>query len=269
MGVLRRPDFSPESFIEHAQTLVEAARVRSAPINLTRLAQLRGVDQIVLSPTLGVSGQLVWNGRALLIQLNSKESSERRNFTCCHEIAHTFRFDGSETKFRGVPREFNCAHDAIEERLCDRAASEMLLPARFFSPAASTLAPSIESLKSLAKRFGASLRATIRRIGETAAWPVVFIVWKQTSQARPGSDLGVAWSVRPAGSRCFIRRFAQAHPISGMYGTFRSGITTLESETLNLGSLRGRYIVENARFGEVVVSIVHDPRLQGGKHNAG
>src|SRR5882724_8694292 len=146
MAQINRLLSSEDRFIERAQKLVEAATVKTARPDLEDLATLSGVDRVVLSPTLAVSGQLVWNGRALVIELNTKESAERRNFTCCHEIAHTFCFDGSVVKFRGAAHEFKCAPNAVEERLCDRAASEMLLPAKFFVPAASNFAPSIDAV---------------------------------------------------------------------------------------------------------------------------
>jgi len=46
-----------------------------------------------------------------------------------------------------------------------------------------------------------------------------------------------------------------------MYATFVSARSTMETETLNLGTLRGKYLVENKRFGDYLVSVVHHPNL--------
>ena len=49
---------------------------------------------------------------------------------------------------------------------------------------------------------------------------------------------------------------------SGIYATFAASHRPCEVERLDLGSLRGKYVVESARVGEYVISIVHDPQLQ-------
>jgi hypothetical protein len=102
------------------------------------------------------------------------------------------------------------------------------------------------------------------RIGQLGMWPVVFVVWKFTNGLESARKLRIFWSVRPAGSRCYVPRHAAADPRSGIYATFLSAQPTCERETLYLGSLRGKHMVENARFGEYVVSIVRDPKLRGG-----
>jgi hypothetical protein len=264
-------ELSPEAFAERAAYLTDAAKLKAPPTVPIDVARLCGVDDVIVSSNLSVSGQLVWNGRALFIQLNSNESPERRNFTCCHEIAHTFSFDGS-AKFRSAhhDRELQCAPaTAREESLCDLAASELLLPGKFFIPAARRLPPSIRAVTTLAKTFGASFRATMRRIGETAVWPVVFVIWQQLRNPKPGAELGVAWVVAPAGAPYSVPRYAPAARASGMYATFISGISTIEREVLKLGNIRGCFDVESAKLGRFVISIVHDARLEGRTRNAG
>jgi len=143
------------------------------------------------------------------------------------------------------------------------------MPRKFFSRAAQKLSPSLDSVRTLARTFQASLTATVVRIGRTRSWPVAFIVWR--FMPRPGSTwkLRVLWSVRPEGERCYIPKFAPAATQSGTYATFISAIPTWETEVLNLGDLRGKFVVENARFGKYVVSIVHDPKFNRRTQNAG
>jgi hypothetical protein len=62
--------------------------------------------------------------------------------------------------------------------------------------------------------------------------------------------------------RCYVPNNASADDASGIYATFIASHPTCEVERLDLGSLRGKYVVENARVGEYVISIVHDPRLR-------
>jgi len=241
---------------------VEKAEVTAPPVDLSRLASLRGIDRIVLRRDLGASGQLRRDRGALIVELDSREPIERRNFTFCHELAHTFVLDDSPSKFRDQLVAVACSRYAREEYLCDRAAAEMLMPERLFRPLVLSLEPSLGSVVQLARQFQSSIRATIVRIGQIAAWPTVFLVWRFTS--RPGSTrkLRVAWSVKPEGARCFVPRNAPADPISGMCATFASSCPTVEIESLELGSLRGKYLVENKRFGKYVVSAVHHPNLR-------
>lgn len=251
-----------EIFMNKAKRLVTDSCITVPPVNPLELARRQGIRRVVLSDNLDVSGQLVRESGDFVIVLNARESPERRNFSCCHEIAHTFALDHSFSKFRLVGDARTCVGASPEERLCDRAAAEMLMPEKFFTPLASELEASIDSLARLAKIFGASLRATIVRAAELGVWPVIFIGWKFAPRLGSSHKLRVSWSVRPAGSRRFIPRHASADLTSGMYATFTSGCQTLETAKLELGSLRGKYLVENGRFGEHVVSIVHDSTLR-------
>lgn len=249
-------------FIAKAKELVEESGLKRPPIEPLKLARLRGIQRVVLSRTIPVSGQLLQEGRELIVRLNASEPRERQNFTLCHELAHTFVLDTSLAKFRQNPVALTCSRASLEERLCDRAAAEMLMPEKFFRPMAASLEPSVSSLICLARTFASSIRATIVRLGQLGVWPVVLVGWRFA--ARPGSSpkLRVSWSVRPQGSRCLVPLHAPADPGSGMYATFVASRPTCETESLNLGSLRGKYLVENVRFGHYVVSIIHDPKLR-------
>jgi len=255
-------------FLSHARRLVDASRIDRPPVDPALLANLCGIQRIVLLPGLPVSGQLVESSGELTIQLNAREPVERRNFTACHEIAHTFEVRSRLPKYRSSSGLSRCADDATEEALCDLAAAELLMPRRFFISAARDLSPSLTSVRILAQTFQASVRATLRRIGQLRVWPVVFIVWR--FMPRPGSvsKLRVDWSVKPDGHRCFVPRFASASKTSDIYASFIWSRPMTEMEELNLGSLRGRFLVESDRFGEYVVSVVHDPRFDERAPNA-
>ena len=250
-----------DGFIAQAQALVDAAGITAPPVDPESLAKLRGIVRVVVRDGLGASGQLRREKGRLIIELGSEEPIERRNFTCCHEIAHTFALDDSSSKFRDLQPGAPCTRYTREEYLCDRAAAEMLMPTKFFRPAAIELEPGIASVIQLARQFRSSIRATLVRIGQVAAWPTVFLVWRFSSRFGSTKKLRVSWSVKPEGARCFVPRHAPADPRSGMYATFVSARSTMETETLNLGTLRGKYLVENKRFGDYLVSVVHHPNL--------
>ena len=247
-----------ESFVSMAKSLVGRSRIAQPPIDPAQLAKLQGVQRIILSSSLSGSGRLVRIGPELAIVLNKSESRERRNFTCCHEIAHTFALQGSAEKLR-ASGSIECDQSSVEEDLCDRAAAEMLMPECLFRRHAETLEPSIDSVLSLSKSFGASIRATMVRLGALSCWRAVFSVWRFAATLGSAKRLRVAWSVRPAPLRCFVPRHASVDPTSSIYATFVTGHRSLRQEAFSLGSLRGSHLVESARFGDHVVSIVHRP----------
>ena len=82
-------------FIAQAKALVDAAGVTSPPVDPTALARLCGVRRVLVRRDLGASGQLRSEGGELVIELESSDPPERRNFSCCHEIAHTFALNDS------------------------------------------------------------------------------------------------------------------------------------------------------------------------------
>jgi IrrE N-terminal-like domain len=265
MSLLSRVE---QNYIARAEELVEALRIKRLPVDLLQLAELSGITRVVVVPRLDVSGRLVWTGSELVAQLNGREHPSRRSFTLCHEIAHTFA-DPMPTRVKYRAGAVDCDEDRTEEVLCDRAASELLFPRKIFLREARSCDPNVESLRHLATVFGASLSATILRLGQLGIWPVVFLIWRFISHPGQERRLRIAWSVKPDRWHCYVPRYASADQASGMYATFITAHPTFEVERLDLGGLRGRYLVENARFGNHVVSLVHDPKLRGRGRNAG
>lgn len=256
-----------ERFLARARHLVDESGIVKPPVDPVRLARLQGVQRIIMSSSLDTSGRLIRIGQELVVVLNGRELPERRNFTCCHEIAHTFELDDSP-KFREAAR-LDCIPSSVEEYLCDRAAAEMLMPAKLFRQSAEALEPSIDSVSRLSKSFATSISATIVRLGGLSCWKVVFIVWKFATKLGSSGKLRVSWSVRPAEFRCFVPKHATTDSTSGIYATFVTARRNLRQETLDLGSLRGRHVVESARFGDHVLSIVHEPNLSREDRHAG
>lgn len=245
-----------------ARSLVDRGGFLQPPIDPYRLARLRGIHKVILSASLETSGALILNEeQELIVQLKASEPLERRNFSLCHEIAHTLVTNVKDAKFRPLAGPPTCTKWSVEEYLCDQAAGEMLMPAKLFKAAALAHEPSLNAVAALAQIFSASISATIVRIGQLALWPVVFIVWRFKTHFDSPPKLRVSWSVRPHGTRCFVPRHASAAPHSSMLATYESGISTIETDFLSFGSLAGRFLVENSRFGNHVVSLVHAPKM--------
>jgi IrrE N-terminal-like domain len=115
---------------------------------------------------------------AAIITVNSKASAERQRFSVCHEIGHWIYHR---------KRMLLCPADEIErpsaegmtlERVADRFASELLMPAYIFGPIAEGLGrPSMHVVRKLAEIFGASQTATAIRLVEMSQEPMVLVCY--------------------------------------------------------------------------------------------
>lgn len=175
----RRYDWSksPEGLIVHlCQDLLGQTESR-APVDVRRLASFRGarVEEAEQAP----AGLLHWDGNRLVISVRSSDSEERRRFTVCHEICHTFfpGFREGRTRTDSEVERFDQVDP--EEYLCDLGASELLIPRRDFLP---LLPPTftLDDILELAPRFGASLEATAIRCVTLSRSPVAVLVLERS-----------------------------------------------------------------------------------------
>jgi hypothetical protein len=126
---------------------------------------------------------LVDRGDHYLIYTASGISRGRRNFSAFHEMAHTFFLEASkERKPFLSPAEQELLRSSYqeEERLCNIAATEFLLPTDPFQENLRDMEISWESIRFLATRFEASLEATARRVGEFYEGPLLIARWKMS-----------------------------------------------------------------------------------------
>lgn len=106
-------------------------------------------------------------GQQLEIQFNPSRPNTRRNFSICHEIAHTFFPDCYEhVRLRSRnKRQFD--PDAEVERLCDIGASELLLPLDPFLKCVRRYGMTLRAIDPLRQLFESSRDATISRLVQT------------------------------------------------------------------------------------------------------
>jgi hypothetical protein len=68
--------------------------------------------------------------------------------------------------------------DREEEFLCDYAASELIMPSSYFFRDVRYLGPSLGAVFELARRYQASLRATVIKFAEMSLWKCAFFFWR-------------------------------------------------------------------------------------------
>jgi len=167
------------------------------PFDPYRFASMIGVQ--VLDRDISVDGLLEQTSdKRLVVYLKRSASHHRKRFTLSHELAHAFFYDilAPSRHFRG-----KSSYDIEEERLCDMAAAQLLMPFSTFSQDlrstqnGSGVTPSI--LLQLMSRYEVSLQAVAIR----TAWltrNTICALWE-----RDGNAINMKW-VTPQSLRPFV-----------------------------------------------------------------
>jgi len=146
-----------------ARKLLQESGITSPPFLPERLAALRGIK--ILKEDLGNLDSLLLPLRdGFEIKINVTHSPQRQNFSCAHEIAHTFFLEEEGRTVIERLKRGNGQSANWEEELCDIAASELLMPYQIFSRYASRYNFGIRSLLPLSQIFNTSIVPTALRL---------------------------------------------------------------------------------------------------------
>lgn len=176
---------TPERAIIKAiyHTLPELRHVEP-PVDIMRLAAKRNVLGI-RNVTMALDGTIsLLNKNEYVIELNRAHPISRRRFTCGHEIGHTFflelddeitvranlRIEDENVELMGSTKQ--------EERLCNVAAAEILMPHGPFSSMVRSAGILSRSIISLSQAFKTSLLATSRRLVEVSPIKILIALWE-------------------------------------------------------------------------------------------
>lgn len=148
-----------------AQKLLQESRITRPPFLPERLAVLRGI-KIVKEDLGNLDSLLIPLRDGFQIKINMKYPPNRQNFSCAHEIGHTFFFEEEgKTLFRTLTKEKGekISNNWLEN-LCDISAAELLMPSVIFSKYASHYKFHISSLATLSRIFNTSVDASAIRL---------------------------------------------------------------------------------------------------------
>jgi hypothetical protein len=213
-----------------------SARFPGEPPPLRKIAHAVGIEQIDRRD-LPASGLLVETGSSKYVALiRASDPPTRQRFSLAHEIAHVL------VSHAGVESDLSCRRAPIE-RLCDRIAAELVLPATQYLNAR-TEPPTLDHALDVARRCRASEVASVLRLADI--FPEVTVVaWATRSRPGGSAKLRILWSRSPKGK--FIPEFAPP-PASLDLDSLRIGDVLRARAALNLGSLRGPHLVESVRI---------------------
>lgn len=168
-----------------------------------------------------------------VIEVNAQSDPGRQNFTLAHEIGHTF-FLLHEPKERNRRTDKSIeVYDVgnLEERLCDIAAAELLMPEAMFVHKAFDLGPSITAIRKLCQLFRCSTMAVSRRFAEAGAWKTSISYWRLNEQ--DSSSFVVEWSQTSRSVGLYLPKGATVKGISLLEDTWSKG--TLEQGYTDFG----------------------------------
>ena len=140
-------------------------------------------------------------------------------------------------KYRTNLPEFS-QQDEDEERLCNIAASELLMPTSIFSKIVKDFSPSPQALKRISELFETSLTATLVKLQVLRLWDANFILWKFKNK-----KLEPEWLAGHSHGLSYKPKFELLnYNASGIYHTFLTGDDTSDFEWVSLnGGHKKRY----------------------------
>jgi Zn-dependent peptidase ImmA (M78 family) len=161
---------SPEKWIlDQVHKLLSEAKQLTPPINLEALCSQRHIS-VVYKNDIPDATLRVENNKFIAEVRQTKQYSKRWRFSIAHEIAHTFFYDLSRVPIERVFHRYSAYED--EERLCDIAASEILMPETLikqlikYIPKPGDSNFSLQIFLNLLKKFNVSADAMARRLCE-------------------------------------------------------------------------------------------------------
>jgi hypothetical protein len=161
----------------HARRLIAESGLTEPPFRPASYAHVRRVKKIVYKD-MHVEGCLIPCGGDFIIELRKDRPQGRMNFTCAHELGHTFFYESVPSVKYRTAASSEPHHDPEEERLCNVAAAELLMPSEVFAKVSRDYRQSAQSLQAIAQTFESSLTATAVRLLNLKVWEAKFICWQ-------------------------------------------------------------------------------------------
>jgi hypothetical protein len=168
-----------DAITKRARELVRHSGITEPPFPPAEFARLRKVRSIEYR-NMEEDGRLIANGTGFKMELRIDRPFQRTNFTCAHEIGHTFFYEAvPKMKYE---RMTEVIRDDEEETLCNVAASELLMPLWSIKSVTSDYRPSPKSLLEISRIYDTSLTATAIRLLALKLWNAKFILWQCDGQ---------------------------------------------------------------------------------------
>ena len=239
--------------------LVEQRGHDRPPFLPEEFARLQRIKEIVKTDLGTTSAVLLRFQDGYVIKVNQKQNLARQNFSCAHEIGHIlFNELKLEQYIRNIEyRKFNPQAEqkvraATRERLCDIAATELLMPEQIFGKYLSNFGISIRSIEWLTTTFRVSIQSSAIRLAEVSSEPCLALLWQPWPRNKP-KGLRLGWRAGPGkksqGKVNYmpVHRFVR-HP-SKLYEAYENNKPTKSLKLFNVNNNTKRLPMESKGFG--------------------
>ncbi len=239
--------------------LIEDRGHDKPPFLAEEFARLQGIKQIVKADLGETSAVLLKFHDGYVIKVNGNHHPVRQNFSCAHEIGHTlFSEPKLERYIRSIeyrtfnPQASEKLRAKARERLCDVAATELLMPELVFRKYLSGFGLSVQSIERLANIFRVSIWAAAWRIAEVSTEPCIALRWL----SRPGiksKGLRLAWRVGPGiktiGKTNYMPKHALVRYPSTLHKAYQYDSPVKSSKLFKVDNADKRLPMESKGFG--------------------
>ena len=178
---------------ELVDELVKQRGQAEPPFLAKELAPLQGIKKIEKTDLGDIDALLIRHQDGYIIRVNENHHPVRQNFSCAHEIGHTFLHELDrplsldDDEFR---RAKSNSVGRAKERLCFIAAAELLMPEKILKKYLAGFDLSVSSIERLAHTFKVSIQVAAIRISQVSTEPCSVILWKQCQKPRSKGFLG-------------------------------------------------------------------------------
>ena len=222
-------------------------------------ARLTGIKQIIKAELGKTSAVLLRFGDGHVIKVNQNHNLTRQNFSCAHEIGHNLlrelkmELNTENIEYRTFdPQGEQKARTAARERLCDVAATELLMPELVFRKYLSGFGVSVHSIELLANIFRVSIRAAAWRIAEVSVEPCLALLWKLWGRSRP-KGLRFMWRVGPGREPRGKANYMPVHTLvrypSKLHRAYEHDSPVKSSKLFKVDNVKKRLPMESKGFG--------------------
>lgn len=240
--------------------LIKRRGQEEPPFLAEELAPLQGIKKIEKTDLKTDHGELdallLRQADGYIMKVNANHHPVRQNFSCAHEIGHTFLHELNRPlsldndEFRGAKSN---AVGRAKERLCDIAAAELLMPEPVFERYLAGFGVSVNSIERLAYTFRVSIPAAAIRVAEVNMEPCVAILWKRWQKAKSQGFI----------SKHMDKSIYVRDP-SALMKAYETDSAVKSFKSFEIGNTRKRCYMESKGFGRdktrYVISLVFPER---------
>lgn len=196
-----------------------------------------------------IDALLIRDQNGYIIRVNENHHPVRQNFSCAHEIGHTFLHElGRPLSLDNDEFRWTNSNDVGKDKedLCNIAAAELLMPERILKKYLAGFDLSVSSIERLAHIFKVSIQAAAIHISQISTEPCCVILWKQCQKPRSKGFFGYFMRkpmyISDGKPSAVSRAFERNRPIKS-FKYFEIAEKRCQMESKGFGYGKTRYVI--------------------------